>query len=46
MFDPNGVVLIFMPLKFLQAEQNWMINCILNRKTITSTGENNHKVVQ
>ena len=46
MLDPTGVVLILMPLKLLQAEQNSMINCIPNGKAIALTGENNHKVVQ
>lgn len=46
MVDPTGVVLILMPLKLLQAEQNSMINCIPNGKAIALTGENNQKAVQ
>ena len=46
MLDPTGVVLILMPLKLLQAEQNAMINLIPNGKAIALTGENNQKDVQ
>ncbi len=46
MFNPTGVVIILMPLKLLQAEQNSMINRITNGKAIALTGENNHKGVQ
>lgn len=45
-YDPTGVVIILMPLKLLQAEQNNMINRIATGKAIALTGENNQKVVQ
>lgn len=35
-----------MPLKLLQAEQNFMINHIASGKTIVFTGKNNHKGIQ
>lgn len=44
--DLTDIVIILMPLKLLQAEQNAMINCILNGKAIALTGENNLKAVQ
>lgn len=43
MFEPTGIVIILMPLKLLQVEQNAMINCIPNGKAIALTGENNQK---
>lgn len=46
MFEPTGVVIILMSLKFLQAEQNSLINWIASKKAITLTGENNQKAVQ
>ena len=46
MFNPTGVVIILMPLKLLQAEQNSMINRIASGKAIALTGENNNKAVQ
>lgn len=46
MFDPAGVVIILMPLKLLQAEQNSMINRIASGKAIALTGDNNQKAVQ
>ena len=46
MLNPTGVVLILMPLKLLQAEQNSIINRISNGKAIALTGENNLKAVQ
>lgn len=46
MYDPTGIVIILMPFKLLQAEQNNMINRIANGKAIALTGENNQKVVQ
>lgn len=46
LFDPTGVVIILIPLKLLQAEQNSMINCISSGKAIALTGENNQKAVQ
>lgn len=46
MYDPTGVVMILMPLNFLQVEQNSMINRIINEKAIALTGKNNQKVVQ
>lgn len=46
MFEPTGIVIILMPLKLLQAEQNTMINRIPNGKAIALTGENNQKAVQ
>lgn len=46
MFHPTGVVIILMPLKLLQAEQNSMINRIASGKAIALTGEDNHKAVQ
>lgn len=46
MFNPTGVVIILMPLKLLQAEQNSMINQIASGKAIALTGENNNKAVQ
>lgn len=45
MFEPTGIVIILMPLKLLQAEQNTMINRIPNGKAIALTGENNQKAV-
>lgn len=44
-FNPTGVVIILIPLKLLQAEQNSMINCIASGKAIALTGENNDKGV-
>lgn len=44
-YDPTGVVIILMPLKLLQAEQNNMINRIATGKAIALTGENNQKVL-
>lgn len=41
MFEPTGIVIILMPLKLLQVEQNTMINRIPNGKAIALTGENN-----
>ena len=46
MFEPTGVVIILMPLKLLQAEQNSLINRIASGKAIALTGENNQKAVQ
>lgn len=46
MYNPTGVVIILMPLKLLQAEQNSLINRIFFGKAITLTGENNQKAVQ
>lgn len=46
MMDPAGLVIILMPLKLLQAEQNAMINQIPNGKAIALTGENNQKHTQ
>ena len=46
MFHLTGVVIILMPLKLLQAEQNSMINRIASRKAIALTEENNNKAVQ
>lgn len=40
------MVIIFILLKVLQAEQNSMINCISCGKAIALTGENNQKIVQ
>lgn len=45
MFEPTGVVIILMPLKLLQAEQNSLINRITSGKAIALTGENNQKAV-
>lgn len=45
-FNPTGVVIILMPLKLLQAEQNSMINRIASEKAIALTGKNNNKAVQ
>lgn len=45
MFNPTGVVIILMPLKFLQSEQNSMINRIAGGKAIALIGENNNKAV-
>lgn len=45
-FNPTGMVIIFILLKVLQAEQNLMINCISRGKAISLTGENNQKIVQ
>ena len=36
-----GLVIILIPLKLLQAEQNTMINQIFNAKSIVLNGENN-----
>lgn len=46
MLDPTGVVIILMPLKLLQEEQNAMINQISNGRAIALTGENNQKATQ
>lgn len=46
MFEPTGIVIIFMPLKLLQAEQNSLINQIASGKAIALTRENNQKAVQ
>lgn len=46
MFEPTGVVIILMPLKLLQAEQNSLINQIASGKAIALTEENNQKSVQ
>lgn len=46
MFEPTGVIIILMPLKLLQAEQNSLINRIASGKVIALTGENNQKSVQ
>lgn len=46
MMDPAGLIIILMPLKLLQAEQNAMINQISNGKAIALTGENNQKHTQ
>ncbi len=46
MSDPTGIVIILMPLKSLQAEQNLMINFIPQGKSMTLTGKNNLKNVQ
>lgn len=44
--QPPGVVIILMPLKLLQAEQNAMINRLPKGKAIALTGENNQKETQ
>ena len=46
MFEPTGVVIILIPLKLLQAEQNSLINQIASGKAIALTGKNNQKAVQ
>lgn len=46
MYYPIGVVIILMPLKLLQAEQNSMINRIINEKAIALTDKNNQRAVQ
>ena len=46
MENPTGVVIILMPLKLLQAEQNAMINRIPIGKAIALTGNNNQKETQ
>lgn len=46
MLDPTGVVIILMPLKLFQVEQNAMINCIPTGKAIALTGNNNNKQMQ
>lgn len=46
MLDPTGIVIILMPLKLFQAEQNNMINHIPTGKAIALTGENNQKPTQ
>lgn len=43
---PPGVVIVLMPLKLLQAEQNAMINRIPNGKAIALIGENNQQSTQ
>lgn len=45
MFKPTGVVIILMSLKFLQAEQNSLINQIVSGKAIALIGENNQKTI-
>ncbi len=44
-FNLTGVVIILIPLKVFQAEQNSMINRISRRKAIALTGKNNQKVI-
>lgn len=46
LFDFIGVVIIFIPLKPLQVEQNSMINYLSSRKIITLTSKNNQKAIQ
>ncbi len=46
MFEPTRVVIILMPLKLLQEEQNSLINRIASGNAIVLTGENNQKAVQ
>ena len=46
MFEPTGVVIIFMSLKLLQADQNSLINQIASGKTIVLIEENNQKAIQ
>ncbi len=46
MWDPTDVVIILMPSKLLQAEQNAMINKIPQGKAIALTGENNQQKTQ
>lgn len=41
--EPTGVVIILMPLKLLQAEQNATINRLPKGKAIALTGDNNQK---
>ena len=45
MFEPTEVVIILMPLKPLQAEQNFLINQIASGKAIALTRKNNQKAV-
>lgn len=40
------MVIIFIPLKFLQTEQNFLINLISSRKAIALISKNNQKTVQ
>lgn len=44
-FNPTGVVIIFMPLKLLQGKQNSITNRIASRKAIALTKNNNNKAV-
>lgn len=44
--EPSGVVIILIPFKLLQAEQNAIINRIARGKVIALTEENNQKDVQ
>lgn len=46
MTSPTGIVLILMPLKLLQVEQNAIINRTPNGKAIALTGDNNSGVLQ
>lgn len=43
---PPGVMIVLMPLKLLQGEQNAIINQIPNGKAIALTGENNQPSTQ
>lgn len=45
-FNPTGVVIIFMPLKLLHVKQNSMINYIASRKASVLTKEIHHKAIQ
>lgn len=45
LFDPTGIIIIFIPLKLLQVKKNLMINYIFSRKAIALTEENNQKTI-
>lgn len=46
MLDLRGVLIILMPRKLVQADQNAMINHITTEKIMALTGENDQKPVQ
>ena len=46
MYNLTSVVIILIPFKLLQGEQNSLINRISTGKTIVLTGKKNQKVVQ
>lgn len=46
MFSQTRVIIVLMPLKLLQAEQNSIINRVASSKAIALTGDNNQKATQ